>query len=81
MMDRRTILLRRIRWLLAFFMTALVVSWLTAFPLEWELDVLAGLFGIPQEASPESYTGLRHWIGTRLRRGNVDAEVKFMTDR
>lgn len=78
-MDRRTILLRRIRWLLAFFMAALVLSGLTAFPLEWELDVLAGLLGIPEGASPESYSGLRHWI-TFVRNGlhETYAEYPFM---
>ena len=67
-MDRRTILLRRIRRLLVLFMAALVLSGLTAFPLRWELDVLARLLNIPEQASPESYAGLRHWI-TLVRNG------------
>ncbi|NQT15532.1 MAG: hypothetical protein HQ582_22430 [Planctomycetes bacterium] len=49
-------------------MTALVLSGLTAFPLEWELGVLAGMLGIPEGAAPEAYTGLQHWI-TLVRNG------------
>ncbi len=62
--DRRRILLRRIRLLLVFFITCLILSGLTAVPLEWELDVLAGMLGIDEAASPDAYTGLRHWIAT-----------------
>ncbi len=60
--DRRTILLRRIRAILVFFMAALVASGLTAIPLRWELDVLARLVGLPEDASPADYEGLQHWI-------------------
>ncbi len=37
--------IRRIRILLIFFVTALVASGLTAFPLEWETQLLAAWFG------------------------------------
>jgi len=63
-MDRRKILLRRIRWLLVFFIAGLVLGGLTAVPLEWELEVLGRLLEIPEGASPDAYTGLRHWIAT-----------------
>ena len=78
-MDRRTILLRRIRWLLVFFMAALVLSGLTAFPLQWEVDLLAQLLNIPEQASPEAYTGLRHWIAL-VRNGlhETYADYPFM---
>jgi hypothetical protein len=55
-------LLLRIRVILIFFVVGLVASGLTAFPLEWELDVLAGLVGVAPGAPPEQYTGLQHWI-------------------
>ena len=37
-------LLKRIRIAVAFIIFGLVVSGLTAFPLEWELNILASLF-------------------------------------
>jgi hypothetical protein len=63
-MSRDEILRRRIRWLLVLFVTCLVLSGLTAFPLRWELNTLATWLSIPEDASPEAYTGLRHWIAT-----------------
>jgi len=63
-MPRDKTLRRRIRWLLVLFVICLVLSGLTAFPLQWELSTLATWLGIPEDASPEAYTGLRHWIAT-----------------
>jgi hypothetical protein len=57
--------------LLAFFIVALVLSGLTAFFLEFELEILANLLGIPEGASPDSYGGLRFWIA-RVRNGLQD---------
>lgn len=57
-------LLTRIRWTLGFFMAALVVSGLTAFPLQWELDLLARWLGAGDMALPSQYTGLLYWIVT-----------------
>jgi hypothetical protein len=54
--------LSKIRLLLAVFTLGLVLSGLTAFPLRWEVETLAGWLGIPPTASPEGYEGLRHWI-------------------
>ncbi len=78
-MDRPTTLLHRIRWLLAFFIVALILSGLTAFPLERELDVLARVLQVDTDASPASYTGLRYWIAT-VREGVVrtNAQYPFM---
>jgi hypothetical protein len=45
MRNRADILLRRIRLLTWFFIIALVFSGLTAIPLQWELDLLAKMFG------------------------------------
>jgi hypothetical protein len=42
-MTDKTLLQRRIRYLLVFFMCALTVSGLTAIPLQWELRVLMPL--------------------------------------
>lgn len=57
-------LLRRYRLVLGFFIFALVMSGVTAFPLLHELELLARLLGIPAEAAPASQTGLAYWIAT-----------------
>jgi len=57
-------LTRRFRFILLFFIAALVASGLTAIPLRWELDVLASLFGIDPQTDPATLTGLSHWIAT-----------------
>ena len=56
------VILRRTRAILIFFVVGLVASGLTAFPLQWELDVLARVVGIGPDARPEDYSGLAHWI-------------------
>jgi hypothetical protein len=60
--ERRRILLRRIRVLLAVFIVGLVLSGATAIPLEWEVGVLARLLGLPPDANPQDNCGLAHWI-------------------
>jgi succinate-acetate transporter protein len=64
MKDRRKTLLRRIRLLLVFFITCLVLSGLTAIPLEWELDLLAAVLAIDESVPPDAYTGLWQWVAT-----------------
>ena len=59
---REQVLLRRTRAILIVFLVGLVASGLTAFPLQWELDVLARVVGITPDARPEDYAGLQHWI-------------------
>ena len=61
-------LLRRIRWMLGFFIVALVVCGLTAFPLQWELDKLAQWLGAGDAALPDQHVGLLHWI-VKVRNG------------
>jgi hypothetical protein len=75
-MNRRAILLRRIRWIMLFFIAALVVSGLTAVPLEQELDVLARVMGISETAAPADYAGLRYWIAT-VRDGLHDTFARY----
>jgi hypothetical protein len=55
-------LLRRYRLALYLFLTGLVVSGLTAFPLLTEVRILSRLLGIVNAADYQSYTGLLHWI-------------------
>jgi hypothetical protein len=66
--------IRRIRVLLIVFMVGLIVSGLTAFPLETELRILSGILGISPEVDPNSYVGLSQWIakvGLALRETNL----------
>ena len=57
-------LLRKIRLLVLFFIAALAVSGITAFPLVTEVNILSSLLGIDGNLSPTAYSGLRHWIAT-----------------
>lgn len=64
-------LLNRYRLVLGFFIVALVISGLTAFPLLTELEILARLLGVPADAQAETLTGLQHWIAV-VRNGLRD---------
>lgn len=57
-------ILRRLRVVLAGFIIGLVLSGLTAFPLEWELNLLARWLGIADGSAPGDFGGLRFWIAT-----------------
>ena len=57
-------LLRKIRLLVLFFIAALVVSGVTAFPLAAELRILSAFLGIDSSLPPTAYSGLKHWIAT-----------------
>jgi len=63
-MDARKTLLRRIRWLLVLFLVGLVASGLTAFPIAWEVDLLARILGVSPALPPDSYGGVERWVGT-----------------
>ncbi len=54
-------LIFRFRVVMSLFIIGLIVSGLTAFPLQWELGLLAKWMGVAG-ADPDSLTGLRHWI-------------------
>jgi len=55
-------LYRRARALLVFFVIALVVSGLTAFPLDWELRILNSLVASPGSPIPALWPALAAWI-------------------
>lgn len=59
-------LLRRYRLALGCFVTGLVLSGLTAFPLVMELHLVAAALGIAQPADYAQLTGLSHWIARVL---------------
>jgi len=53
--------LRYIRFILCFFIAALVLSGLTAFPLTWELRILTSWFG-EGTVIGAALPGLAHWL-------------------
>lgn len=61
-MTSATTLTRRFRIVLSLFIFALVMSGVTAFPLRWELNLLASWLGIAPGADPASLSGLKYWI-------------------
>lgn len=54
----------KVRAVLIFFIVALVLSGITAFPLETELNLLSQMLGVGDAVSPEGYEGLNYWILT-----------------
>ena len=67
---------RKIRFYLFLFIVGLILSGLTAFPLKWELELLAQWLGLPEVASPDSYEGLQRWI-CLVRNGLADTYAKY----
>jgi len=72
----RRILLRRTRIILVLFTVCLVAAGATAIPVEWELDVLARLLGLPPDADAANHTGLAHWIA-KVRDGVRETNARF----
>lgn len=66
----------RIRILLVAFTIGLILSGLTAFPLQWEVSTLAHILGASESSTPETTTGLLHWIVT-VRDGLTDTYGKY----
>jgi hypothetical protein len=63
-MNEARTLERRIRIALAFFIAGLVVSGVTAFPLETEIRWLTAFLGADASARPADYTGVMSWLVT-----------------
>jgi len=72
-------ILRNIRLLVLFFIVALVVSGITAFPLITEMKILSSFLGIDPNLPPTDYSGLRYWIAT-VNEGliNINKDYPFM---
>ena len=72
-------LLRNIRLLVLFFIVALVVSGITAFPLIAEMRILSSFLGIDPNLPLTDYSGLRYWIAT-VNEGliNINKDYPFM---
>jgi hypothetical protein len=69
---------QRIRYLLLFFVVALIISGVTAFPLKWEVDVLLKRLG-PGTFVASLWPALSDWLAT-VHQGitAVDTQYAFM---
>jgi len=56
--------LHRLRWVLGLFMFALVLSGITAFPLQREIEQIAAFRGLDRVAPTDAGSGLDRWILT-----------------
>jgi hypothetical protein len=56
-------LVRRFRFVLGLFIVGLILSGVTAFPLVFEMRLLASWLGITHHADYAQYDGLKFWIG------------------
>jgi hypothetical protein len=70
-----TTTLRRVRWMLGLFMLGLILSGITAFPLQHELDRLVAARGL-EPARPDTYAGLDRWILT-VHNGLRDSYARY----
>lgn len=75
-MTHDQILLRRIRWCAVFFVVALVLSGLTAIPLETELDLLRRWTSPWAGSSSGMLSGLASWI-ERVQGGLRETNTRF----
>jgi hypothetical protein len=57
-------LIFRFRIVMLVFIIGLVLSGVTAFPLLYELDLLAKMLGVGAATSTEGHTGIAYWILT-----------------
>ena len=69
------VLRKRVRYLLVFFVVALVISGLTAVPLKWEINILQNTIG---EGTPmeQWWPALAHWISL-VHRGLTEMYQKY----
>ena len=56
--------LRRYRIVLGIFIVGLVLSGVTAFPLLYEVEMLARMLHIPADAAPTGQSSLHSWVAT-----------------
>ena len=73
---RHAAILRKIRLVLAFFMIALILSGITAFPLQTELEQIVHLRGLEHVTPTEAGSGLDAWLLT-VRNGLRESYAKY----
>lgn len=67
---------RRFRFWLALFVIGLVLSGVTAFPLQAEMRFLCSTLGIPAGAAPAGLPAWQAWLAT-IRDGLIDTYAKY----
>ncbi len=75
-MTRTARLERRVRLLLLLFIAALVLSGLTAFPLETELRWLTGALGAGPGTRPQEVSGVLRWLVT-VRDALIETNARY----
>jgi len=74
--DGEAVILRKFRIVLGLFIVALVLSGLTAFPLERELETLCSIRGLETARAADVHNGLDSWLLT-IRDGLHDTYTKY----
>jgi hypothetical protein len=69
-------LLGWVRAWMAAFLVGLVLSGVTAFPLVWEMRLLARLFGLGPDADPAAYDGMRAWVAL-VQQGVTQSDARW----
>jgi len=69
-------LLRQLRWALGFFILALVLSGITAFPLQSEMEHVVAIGGLEHVAPADVANGFDRWLLT-VRNGLRESSVRF----
>jgi hypothetical protein len=69
-------ILRKLRWALGFFIVALVLSGITAFPLQSELEQVVAIRGLEDVAPADAGNGFDRWILT-VRDGLRESYAKY----
>ena len=72
----RAPILRKLRGVLAFFIVALILSGITAFPLQSELEKIVEIRGLQNTAPAEAGSGFDSWILT-VRNGLQESYAKY----
>lgn len=75
-MNREPILRRRIKLLTWLFIIGLVVSGLTAIPLEWEMNRVLKIFGASHLTTDQAPSGLIKWL-LKVCKGLQETNAKF----
>jgi hypothetical protein len=76
MQSQQQTLLRRIRLWMVIFIVGLVLSGLTAFPLETEASALAWGFGVKEGVAGVEQGGIRGWVA-KVRDGIFETNQKY----
>ena len=75
-MNRELILRRRIKLLTWLFIVGLVLSGVTAIPLEWEMNVLLKIFGTSHLSPEQATSGMVKWL-LKVREALQETNAKF----